>query len=51
MEAILDPLLNVLSSSQSPEDISNELLELLGYEEVELVMDVVQNRSIVVVEV
>jgi len=44
----LEPLLSTLSSDRRDEDISAELAELIGFEDIELVMEIIHNRSMFV---
>ncbi|KAI0321843.1 Sec63-domain-containing protein [Amylostereum chailletii] len=51
VEALLGPLREILSSSRSTEAISEELSDLIGFDDIELVMDILQNRDGVAVDV
>ncbi|EMD40635.1 hypothetical protein CERSUDRAFT_130708 [Gelatoporia subvermispora B] len=44
-EAILNSLLSTLSSSRPDDAISEDLAELIGFEDIELVMDILSNRA------
>ncbi|KAK7470778.1 putative steryl acetyl hydrolase mug81 [Stygiomarasmius scandens] len=48
VERLLEPLLSTLSSDRRDEDISAELAELIGFEDIELVMEIIHNRSMFV---
>jgi len=43
----LRPLLAIISSPQTNDGISAQLAELLGFNEITLVMDILENRSLV----
>lgn len=48
---LLDSLRSALSSPRSNDDISTELVELIGFDDIELVMEILSNRPAVVKEV
>lgn len=43
----LRPLLTIISSSQTNYEISAQLAELIGFDEIALVVDILENRSLV----
>lgn len=43
----LRPLLTIISSSQTNDEISAQLVELIGFNEIALVVDILENRSLV----
>lgn len=45
--SLLRPLLTIISSSQANHEISAQLAELLGFNEIALVVDILENRSLV----
>ena len=51
LEPLLPSLLSIISSSQPNETISEELVEMLGFEEIDLAMEVLDNRQEVTKEV
>ena len=44
---VLRPLLKIISSPQTNDDISAQLAELIGFDEIALVVDILENRSLV----
>ena len=48
---LLDAVSSALSSPRSDDAISEELFDLIGYDHIELVMEILQNRASVVQEV
>ena len=48
---LLDAISSALSSPRSDDAISEELFDLIGYDHIELVMEILQNRAGVVQEV
>ena len=51
MDVLLPSVKSLLSSSRSTDDISEELFDILGYDDIELVSDILQNRQAVLAEV
>lgn len=51
VEPLLATLQSALSSSRPNDDISGEIAELIGFEDIELVMEILDNRMSVVQEV
>ncbi|KAH8830852.1 Sec63-domain-containing protein [Flagelloscypha sp. PMI_526] len=47
---IYDPILRILESSRNAEEIPNELLDLLGFDAVELVMEITLNPEVIASE-
>ena len=47
----MQPLLSILSSERTNEDISSDLTELLGFEDLELIMNVLADRATINAEV
>lgn len=43
----LRPLLTIISSPQTDDEISAQLAELIGFDEIALVVDILENRSLV----
>ena len=43
----LRPLLTIVSSPQTNDEISAQLAELIGFDEIALVVDILENRSLV----
>jgi hypothetical protein len=50
-QALLQPLQTLLSSQRSTDDIQIELAELIGFDDLELVTDIIEQRSVVTSEV
>jgi N-terminal helicase PWI domain len=48
LQLATEPVTAILQSERPNDDISSELVELLGFEEVELVMELISNRSKIV---
>lgn len=44
---LLQPLLTIISSPQTNDEISAQLAELLGFDEITLAMDILDNRLVV----
>ena len=44
---LLQPLLAIISSPQTNDEISTQLAELIGFDEIALVVDILENRSLV----
>lgn len=45
LEPLLPSLLSVISSQRENDVISNELVEMLGFDEIELVMHILEHRQ------
>jgi len=50
-DQIIQSLLSILSSPRTNDEISGEIAELLGYEEIELVMHILDNRPAAIKQV
>ncbi|KAH9002313.1 Sec63 Brl domain-containing protein [Lactarius hatsudake] len=50
LQAIASPLYAVLSSSASNEAISEELSDMMGYDELDMIVEILENRSLVAAE-
>lgn len=51
LEPVLGTLHSTLASSRPNDDISGELAELVGFDDIELVMELLDNRTYAVQEV
>ncbi|KAH9049582.1 Sec63-domain-containing protein [Lactarius hengduanensis] len=51
LQAIASPLHAVLASSASNEAISEELSDMMGYDELDMIVEILENRSLVAAEV
>lgn len=51
VEPLLATLHSILSSSKLNDDISSDLADLIGLDDIELIMEILENRSTVVDEV
>lgn len=51
VEPLLVTMQTILTSPRKDDDISGELAELIGYEDIELVVEILNNRPLVVQEV
>lgn len=47
MEPVLATLQSTLASSRPNDEVSGEIAELIGFEEIELVMDIMAHRALV----
>lgn len=45
MQLVAEPVTAILQSKRPDDDISSELAELLGFENIDLIMELIYNRS------
>ncbi|KAH9061030.1 hypothetical protein EDB87DRAFT_528933 [Lactarius vividus] len=50
LQAIASPLHAILASSASNEAISEELSDMMGYDELDMIVEILENRSLVTAE-
>jgi len=48
VQLVAEPVMAILQSKRPDDDISAELAELLGFEDIDLVMELIHNRSQIV---